>query len=167
VVPQIVAGLDLACRQGLDNPVVYNTSSYDSVQTLRAIARVVDVYMPDLKFLDPTLSSRYLDAPDYPEIARAALEEMYRQVGDLVLDSDGVAIRGLLVRHLVMPGASADALECVKFLASLSRSTAINVMDQYRPLGDAACFPEIRRRPVRDEVRLVREAARDAGLRLI
>lgn len=166
-VAQAVAALAIAASRGLRVPIVFNTSAYDTVETLRALDGLVDIYMPDFKFWTPEASAAYLTAPDYPEVARDAIREMHRQVGDLQVDRDGVAVRGLLVRHLVMPGALPESIEIVRFLAAVSRRTHLNVMAQYRPLGDAGKHPGIDRRPSRDEVEAVRRAARAAGLTLL
>ncbi len=167
VVPQVVAALANAVSRGLRVPIVFNTSAYDTVETLRVLDGLVDIYMPDFKYWTPEASAKYLTAPDYPEVAREAIREMHRQVGDLQVGRDGVAVRGLLVRHLVMPGALPESFEIIRFLASLSRGTHLNVMAQYRPLGHAGAFPEIARRPLRDEVEAVRRAAIAAGLTLL
>ena len=139
VVPQILAALPQAVGHGLRAPLVYNTSAYDSLAALRLLEDVVDIYMPDFKYWSPTLAERFLTARDYPEVARRSLTEMYRQVGDLALDSRGLARRGLLVRHLVMPEGLAESAAIARWLAALSPDTYLNVMAQYRPEGRAAC----------------------------
>ena len=166
VVPQILAALPEAIDRGLTVPLVYNSSGYDSVETLKLADGVFDIYMPDFKFWDGESARRYAKAPDYPEKARAALKEMHRQVGDLALDEEGIAVRGLLVRHLVMPGAREETREIMHFLADeISRQTYVNVMDQYRPCGRAAQFPPIDRRPTHAEFQDAMDAAKEAGLR--
>jgi putative pyruvate formate lyase activating enzyme len=168
VVPQIVAALDVAAQRGLSLPVVYNTSGYDAVETLALLDGVVDIYMPDLKTLDEGFAGQDLTAIDYPEVATAAIAEMHRQVGDLVVAGDGLAVRGLLVRHLVMPGMSADSAAVLDWLAALSPATFVNVMGQYRPCGDAArgaCGEDLRRRPDSSELVAALSAADAAGLR--
>ena len=136
VVPQILEALPEAVERGLRLPLVYNTSAYDGMESLRLMDGLVDIYMPDFKCWDPEASLRYLRAPEYPEVARAAIREMHRQVGDLVVDERGLARRGLLVRHLVMPGGLAGTPEIARFLAEeISPHTYVNVMDQYRPAG--------------------------------
>jgi len=166
VVPQILAALPEAIDRGLTVPLVYNSSGYDSVETLKLADGVFDIYMPDFKFWDGESARRYAKAPDYPEKARAALKEMHRQVGDLALDKEGIAVRGLLVRHLVMPGALAETRAIMHFLADeISRQTYVNVMDQYRPCGRAAQFPPIDRRPTHAEFQDAMDAAKEAGLR--
>lgn len=165
VAPQILAALPKAIDQGLKVPLVYNSSGYDAVETLKLLDGVFDIYMPDFKFWDADSAGRYAKAPDYPEKARAALKEMHRQVGDLELDKEGVAIKGLLVRHLVMPGAGQETREIVEFLArEISPHTYVNVMDQYRPCGRAKQFPPIDRRTSHEEFQDAMNAAREAGL---
>ena len=165
VVPQALAGILEAARQGLELPIVYNTGGYDSLETLRLLDGVVDVYMPDLKSLDEAHCRRWFDAPDYPDVARAALQEMHRQVGDLVLDDAGIALRGMLVRHLVMPGCLEDSAEVLRWLASeLSPRTYVNVMGQYRPEHRALAHPELARRVTPDEVLQAIRLAEQAGL---
>ncbi len=134
VVPQIVEALPLAVGKGLRLPLVYNTSAFDSLESLHLMEGLVDIYMPDFKFWDPELARRYLKAVRYPSVARESIREMHRQVGDLQLDENGLAVRGVLVRHLVMPGMAADAERVFAFLAGeISPDTYINIMDQYRP----------------------------------
>jgi putative pyruvate formate lyase activating enzyme len=138
VVPQILAAVELAAGSGLSIPLVYNTGGYDRVETLRLLDGVIDIYMPDFKFWDPGLGREACGAPDYPETARQALAEMHRQVGDLVIDERGIARRGLLVRHLVLPGGRAGTREIMRFIAqTISPGTYVNVMSQYRPCGRA------------------------------
>ena len=146
VVPQILEALPAAIDRGLSVPLVYNSSGYDSVETLALLDGVVDIYMPDFKFWDKDSARRLAGAPDYPEKARAALREMHRQVGDLAIGANGIARRGLLVRHLVMPGGLDETREILDFLArEISVDTYVNVMDQYRPCGRAGEFPPINR----------------------
>ncbi|MFC1500268.1 radical SAM protein [Candidatus Zixiibacteriota bacterium] len=166
VVPQILAALVLAVEGGLSIPLVYNSGGYDSIRTLRLLEGVVDIYMPDLKYADPGSARRLSAAPDYPEAARAALKEMYRQVGDLLTDSEGVAVKGLLVRHLVLPGDQAGTLECMRFLArELSPGTCVNIMAQYRPLYKSWRRSEVDRSLRAEEYETALEAARQAGIR--
>jgi len=168
VVPQILEALPLAITRGLRIPLVYNTSGYDSLHSLRLMDGVVDIYMPDFKYWDAGASSRILKARDYPERARAAIAEMHRQVGDLETDSEGLARRGLLVRHLVMPGGLSESAAIFHWLADLSPNTFVNVMDQYRPEGKVAREPEryptLARRTTQAEHRQAVELARTAGL---
>jgi putative pyruvate formate lyase activating enzyme len=165
VVPQILEALPPAIEAGLHVPLIYNSSGYDSVATLKLLDGIFDIYMPDLKFADEAVAERYCKAPDYPETARSAVKEMHRQAGDLELDENGVAMRGLLVRHLVMPEDKAGTLELMKFLAEgVSKNTYVNIMDQYRPCGDAARFAELGRAITGAEYRQALTAARDAGI---
>jgi len=167
VVPQIVEALPLAIEQGLRLPLVYNTGGYDALESLELMDGLVDIYMPDFKYWDREMARKYSRAPDYPEVARRALKEMHRQVGDLVLDERGVARRGLLVRHLVMPGNVAGTEEVMNWLAcELSPQTYVNLMVQYHPAGKVSWqeFPEINRRPTPAEYERAVEAARRAGL---
>jgi len=134
VVPQILEALPSAVDRGLRLPLVYNTSAYDSLATLALLDGVVDIFMPDLKMLDPDLCARYLKARDYPERATAAIQEMHRQVGPLAMGDRGLARRGVLVRHLVMPGLPEETRSVLRWLArELGPRTFVNIMDQYRP----------------------------------
>ncbi|MCC6526463.1 MAG: radical SAM protein [Polyangiaceae bacterium] len=164
VVPEVLEALVVAVRGGLRLPLVYNTSGYDSLGSLRLLDGVVDVYMPDFKLWSPAAAARYLKAKDYPEVARAALREMHRQVGALVLDEAGLGRRGVLVRHLVMPGLLEESAAIFRFLAELSPDTYVNVMDQYRPEYRASAYPEIDRRPTAAEMERAYALARAAGL---
>ena len=166
VVPQVLEALVIAADRGLRLPIVYNTSGYDALESLRWMDGVVDIYMPDFKYATAALARRYLKAEDYPEVVSAALAEMHRQVGALRFDHDGIAVRGVLVRHLVMPGALGDAKHVFAKIASVSKDTWINVMAQYRPDGQALGerYTEIRRRPQRREILLAMDAAKRAGL---
>ena len=146
--PQIVEALGIAAAKGFSLPVVYNCGGYERVETLRELSGIVDIYMPDLKFLDPGRGARYCCCPDYPDVAREALREMSRQVGPLTLDRAGIAVRGLLVRHLVMPGDASTTRQVIDFLAyDIGTVTYLNLMDQYRPCGRAAEYPDLARRP--------------------
>ncbi len=165
VVPQILSAVAIAADQGLSLPIVYNTGGYESVSTLRLLDGVVDIYMPDFKFWDPQVAQMACGAPDYPEIARNALVEMHRQVGDLKTDKDGIALRGVLVRHLVLPLGMAGTAEVMAFIASaLSLETYVNVMAQYRPCGQVQGIPGLERRITGKEYEAARRAARGAGL---
>ena len=165
VTPQIVEALSLASSGGLSIPVVYNCGGYESVDTLQELEGVVDIYMPDVKFLDAEPAGRYCDAPDYPEVVRAALTEMDRQVGPLSLDLHGIALRGVLVRHLVMPGEASTTRRVIEFLADeIGKDTYLNLMHQYRPCGRALEFPEIGRRTAAGEWREARDYALERGM---
>ncbi len=145
VAPQIVEALPEAIAGGLRLPIVYNTSAYDALSSLSLMEGLVDIYMPDFKYWDEASSRRFLRARDYPQAARAAIGEMHRQVGDLQIGSSGLARRGLLVRHLVMPGALEDTRSILRWLASaISPRTYVNLMDQYRPAHKAGEYPELR-----------------------
>ncbi len=146
VVPQILAALPHAIEGGLSVSLVYNSGGYERVETLKLLDGVFDIYMPDFKYAHPAVAKRFSKARDYPEVAKAALREMHRQVGDLVLDEDGIAQRGLLVRHLVLPDGLAGTREIMRFLAQeISPNTYVNVMDQYRPCGQAHKYPPLNR----------------------
>jgi putative pyruvate formate lyase activating enzyme len=165
VVPQILDALVPAVEGGLNVPLVYNTGGYDSVETLKLLDGVVDIYMPDFKFWDNEWAERLCGAGDYRERAMEALREMHRQVGNLEIDTAGVAVRGLLVRHLVMPGGLAGTEGIMRFLATeISSDTYVNVMDQYRPCWEAQKTPAINRRITREEYEQALEMARQAGL---
>ncbi|MFW6011667.1 MAG: radical SAM protein [Desulfosalsimonas sp.] len=142
VVPHILSALEKAIEGGLRIPLVYNSGGYERVETLRLLEGIFDIYMPDLKFMDTETAKRTCDAPDYPETAKAALKEMHRQVGDLVINDQGIAVQGLLVRHLVLPDDMAGTAEAMRFIAEeISPETYVNIMSQYRPMGRAAEIP--------------------------
>jgi len=173
VAPQVIEAVAVAAERGLRLPIVYNTSAYDALSSLRLLEGIVDVYMPDFKFWNPETALRLALARDYPERARAAIAEMHRQVGPLKLGPDGLARRGVLVRHLVMPGQADEAAAIFAWLArELSPDTYVNVMAQYRPEHRVGTpgrdglvrFPEIGRTPTSRELVGAYEAARSAGL---
>ncbi|HVS03744.1 MAG TPA: radical SAM protein [Thermoanaerobaculia bacterium] len=173
VVPQVIEAIAAAVPRGLRLPIVYNTSAYDSLSSLRLMEGLVDVYMPDFKFWSEESARLLSKAKDYPQRAREAIREMHRQVGPLRFGPDGLARRGLLVRHLVMPGQGEEAAAIFRWLAAeLSPDTYVNVMGQYRPLfqtGDAyrdgrPRYAEIDRRPAAGELAAAFAAAREAGL---
>lgn len=165
VVAQILAATLIAAQAGLRLPLVYNTGGYDSMAALTLLDGVVDIYMPDIKYADASIAKEYSKIPEYPAVNQAAVREMHRQVGDLVLDAHGVAQRGLLVRHLVMPNGLAGTAEVARFLAQeVSTNTYINVMNQYRPCYKAGHYPELNRSPTRRELEDARRAVQDAGL---
>lgn len=164
-VVQILEALIPAIEQGLNLPLVYNSGGYESVETLALLDGVFDIYMPDFKFWEDRWAERFCKAPDYREHAKAAIREMHRQVGDLLVDSEGIAVQGLLIRHLVMPNDVAGTDEIMNFLANkISVETYVNMMDQYRPLGDADADDLINRRLAPEEFRRAVGEARDAGL---
>ena len=166
VIPQILEALPIAIEHGLNVPLVYNCGGYERVSALRLLSGVVDIYMPDFKFWDPKAAERLCDAADYPARAREALREMHRQVGDLQWDASGVAQRGLLVRHLVMPDGLAGSSFILRFIADeISPNTYVNIMDQYHPCGEAVGKPEIGRRITSREFQEALRAAGEAGLK--
>jgi putative pyruvate formate lyase activating enzyme len=168
VVPQILEALCLAAADGLRLPLVFNTGGYDRVETLRLLDGVVDIYMPDFKFWDAPIAAETCQAPDYRQAACAAIEEMHRQVGDLTIGADGLAVRGLLVRHLVLPEGLAGTTEIMRWIAAaISPDTYVNVMAQYRPCGAASRTPALARRVTAAEHAAALEAARRAGLHRI
>jgi putative pyruvate formate lyase activating enzyme len=165
VVPQILEALPLAIEGGLRLPLVYNTSGYDSLESLELLDGVVDIYMPDFKYWDPEVARRYSKAADYPQTVREGLKEMHRQVGDLVLDEQGLALRGIILRHLIMPGGLAGTREVMGFIArEVSPDTYVNLMDQYYPAGKTERYPEIHRRITREEYEEAYRAARAEGI---
>lgn len=169
VVPQVLEAIPPAIEKGLKLPIVYNTSAYDSIHSLKLMEGIVDIYMPDFKFWDPGLSKFYMTESTYPEVARQAVKEMYRQVGDLKFDEDGLALRGLIVRHLVMPNRVAGAEEIFRFLShEISPDTYVTLMDQYIPDAQVTRkpgrYPEISRKITGEEFREARVAAHKAGL---
>ncbi len=166
VVP-IAAAIEIAKQKGLKLPIVYNTGGYDSVETLKLLEGMIDIYMPDMKYSEPEVAEQFSNAADYPEINFAAVNQMHWQVGDLKIE-DGLAVKGLLVRHLVLPNNLAGSFKIIDFLSnSISRDTAINVMGQYQPCYEAAKYPEINRRPTVEEIEDVRRYAQEKGLRII
>ncbi|MBN2299339.1 MAG: radical SAM protein [Deltaproteobacteria bacterium] len=165
VVPQILEALPKAIEAGLNLPLVYNTGAYDRVDTLRLLDGIIDIYMPDFKFWDQRHAETYCAAQDYPAIARAAIAQMHAQVGDLAIDEDGIARRGLLVRHLVMPGEIAGTSGIMRFLAQeISTDTYVNVMDQYHPCFKADRDTTINRRITDEEYTKALKAAGEAGI---
>jgi putative pyruvate formate lyase activating enzyme len=162
---QILEALPLAARDGLTLPLAYNTGGYDSPETLTLLDGVADIYMPDLKYWDPAAAARLSAAPDYPERAREAVRAMHAQVGDLLINENGLAVRGLLVRHLVLPGSLAGTAPWMEFLArEVSPGTYVNLMDQYRPSADARLHPPLDRPLTPKEFRRAREETLAAGV---
>ncbi len=165
VVAQILSAVYVAAQAGLRIPLVYNTGGYDSLSALALLDGVIDIYMPDMKYANPNVALRYSKIREYPKINQAAVLEMHRQVGDLQLDAYGLATHGLLIRHLVLPNGLAGTREIVQFLAeSVSPHTYLNIMDQYRPEFKAHQFPQINRRPTRQEYLDAVQLSQDAGL---
>jgi putative pyruvate formate lyase activating enzyme len=164
VVPQILEATWIAAQRGLRVPLVYNTGGYDSLDTLALLDDVFDIYMPDMKYADAAVGERYSLVKDYPRFNQDAVREMHRQVGDLRMDERGIATRGLLVRHLVLPEGLAGTPGIVRFLADLSPNTYLNVMAQYRPCYHAHNLSPLNRRITQTEYREAVQAALDAGL---
>ncbi len=164
-VPQILKAVFLAIKQGLFIPLVYNTGGYDSLETLKLLDGIIDIYMPDYKFTDADTAERFSEAADYPDVVKKALKEMFRQVGDLSIDADGITSRGLLVRHLVLPDGLAGTEEAMIFLAqTISPNTYVNIMDQYYPCGSVPHESAIGRRISLDEFNAAVAIAKTAGL---
>jgi putative pyruvate formate lyase activating enzyme len=162
--PQIIEALALARQGGLRLPIVWNCGGYESVEALQCLAGIVDIYMPDLKYGDSEVAARYSQAPGYFEAAKGALREMHRQVGDLKVEG-GIAHRGLLIRHLVLPNGLAHTEEALRFVREeLSPHTYVNLMAQYYPTYRARSFPELSRRITREEYREALAIARGFGL---
>ncbi len=165
VVPQILEALPIAIQRGLNLPIVYNTSAYDSLESLQLMENIVDIYMPDFKFYTQEHGKVYAKAADYGEVARRTIKEMHRQVGDLVMDDRGLAQRGLLVRHLVMPGGMADTAAVMQWIAQeLGPETYVNVMSQYYPAHKTEKHPEIHRRIDQTEFLEAVQITRASGL---
>jgi putative pyruvate formate lyase activating enzyme len=165
VVAQILRALPMAIEKGLDLPLVYNTGGYDLVSTLELLDGVFDIYMPDFKYSDPEVAKKLSDAPDYPEVAKSALREMHRQTGDRITDKKGIAQRGLIIRHLVLPENLAGTEEVMKFIASeLSENSYVNLMDQYHPAYRAKDFPVLDRRITSQEYNEALNMAKKYGL---
>jgi len=165
-VPAIVKTLSIARERGLKLPLVYNTNTYDSVETLKLLDGMIDIYMPDAKYSDDKIALKYSSAPNYFEIMKTAIKEMHRQVGDLILDKKGTATRGLLVRHLVLPNNLAGTKEIVNFLAKeVSKNTFLNIMAQYMPYFRAREFPKLNRPITEKEYKDAIKLAKKAGLK--
>jgi putative pyruvate formate lyase activating enzyme len=164
-VPQIVAALAAAVPKGLKIPLVYNTNAYDSLQTLKELAGIIDIYLPDIKYTSDAMAKKYSDADDYVSVSRAAIKEMFRQTGELLLDDDDIARRGTIVRHLILPRDAAGSAEALKWLArEVSPEVTISLMSQYHPTHNAARFPEINRHITQGEYDEVLKAMEEAGL---
>jgi len=165
VVPQIMEALQLAVTLGLNLPLVYNSGGYDSVETLKLLDGIVDIYMPDMKYSSDSTGKDLSDVYSYPDINRAAVKEMHRQVGDLQINQDGIAVRGLLIRHLVLPHDLAGSYETIQFIAQeISKNSYINIMDQYRPCYNASKFNRLNRPVSAQEFLKAIELAHEAGL---
>ncbi len=165
IVPQILAAILIAAKEGLHLPLVYNTGGYDSLPMLQLLDGVIDIYMPDMKYGDANIGHKYSKVPDYPARNQTAVREMHRQVGDLKIDQRGLAYRGLLVRHLILPNQLAGTSAVVEFLATkISKHSYLNLMDQYRPAYKAHQYPELDRPITNNEYQEAIALARNAGL---
>ena len=165
VVPQILAAVLLAAQAGLTLPLVYNTGGYDSLEALALLDGIVDIYMPDMKYANAQIALHYSKIRRYPEVNQVAVREMHRQVGDLVIDERGLAQRGLLIRHLILPNGLAGTEDTMHFLANeISKNTYVNIMDQYRPAYQAQRYPRLNRRITREEYVSAVETAYQSGL---
>lgn len=166
-IPAIIKTVKIASKKGLRIPLVYNCGGYESLETLRILRGIVDIYMPDFKYSDKEYSSKYSDADDYPGVVKQAIKEMHRQVGDLQLD-EGIAMKGLLIRHLVLPDGVAGTPEIIRFIAEkISKETYINIMDQYHPCFNAFDNPPLNRRITAREYSNAIQYAIRAGLKRI
>lgn len=166
VVPQILESLPLAIKQGLRVPLIYNTSSYDRVKTLKLLRGIIDIYMPDVKYAAKVVARRYSLVEDYPKIMKKAVKEMWKQVGDLEIDEQGIARRGLLVRHLVLPENLAGTRKIMEFLVKeISPNTFLNIMDQYQPYFKTEQYPEINRSLRQKEYEEAVKMAKEVGLK--
>ncbi|MFW5820523.1 MAG: radical SAM protein [Bacteroidota bacterium] len=168
VIPQIVGAVSIASEKGLKIPLVYNSGGYDSVESIKLLDGIIDIYMPDLKFSDPDIAERTCDARDYFDVARKAIKEMHRQVGDLETNDEGIAYRGLMIRHLIMPENVAGTERIMEFIAEeISVKTYINIMDQYYPRGKVKAGSKIDRPITYGEDRNARKIAMEKGLERI
>lgn len=166
VVAQILAAVDIAVEKGLRLPLVYNTGGYDSLEALALLDGVIDIYMPDMKYSDSEIARKYSRVRNYTEVNQTAVREMHRQVGDLVLDENDLAVRGLLIRHLVLPGNLAGSEKVLAFIAKeVSTNTYVNLMDQYRPCYRAEEYPPLDRAIASEEFAAVLELAKQYDLR--
>jgi putative pyruvate formate lyase activating enzyme len=164
-VPQIVASLPEAIELGLRLPLVYNCSGYESLEVIKLLDGIIDIYMPDVKYAGEEPAKKFSNAPDYPNVLKEVLKEMHRQVGDLQMDENGIAQRGLLIRHLVMPGNVGDTEDLMQFIArEISRDSYVNVMQQYRPEYKSRDYPELSRRITYGEYVDAVKVARRCGL---
>ena len=167
-VPQIVKALDQARKEGLTLPVVYNTSSYETVDTIKMLEGYVDIYLPDFKYMSPVLSKKYSRAPDYAEVAKAAIAEMVRQTGKAVFvngDEDNLILSGTIVRHLTLPGCMADSMQIVKYLHdTYGDMIYISIMNQFTPLSNLEKYPELNRRITDEEYETLVDYAIEIGI---
>ena len=167
-VPQITKALDLAKQEGLKLPIVYNTSSYETVETIKRLEGYVDIYLPDFKYMSPGLSKKYSHAPDYAEVAKAAIAEMVRQTGKAVFvngDEDNLILRGTIVRHLTLPGCMEDSMQILKYLhETYGDMMYISIMNQFTPLSNLEKYPELNRRITDEEYETLVDYAIEIGI---
>ena len=167
-VPQITKALDLAKQEGLKLPIVYNTSSYETVETIKRLEGYVDIYLPDFKYMSPGLSKKYSHAPDYAEVAKAAIAEMVRQTGKAVFvngDEDNLILRGTIVRHLTLPGCMEDSMQILKYLhETYGDMIYISIMNQFTPLSNLEKYPELNRRITDEEYETLVDYAIEIGI---
>jgi putative pyruvate formate lyase activating enzyme len=167
-VPAILKSLEIAIEKGLKIPLVYNTSSYDSLEVLKLLDGIFDIYLPDAKYSDDKIAQKCSNALNYFETMKSAIKEMYRQVGDLVINEEGIAIRGLIVRHLVLPNNLAGSEKIFKFIVNeISKNTFLNIMDQYWPAYKAHQYPELSRKITEKEFQEAINLAKKFGLKRI
>lgn len=167
-VPQIVKALSIAIKRGLKIPLVYNTNSYDSVEILKLLDGIIDIYLPDAKYSNNEIALNYSQVPNYFEIMKKAIKEMWQQVGNLIINDEGIAVKGLLVRHLVLPNNLAGSEKIFEFLAKeVSVNTFINIMDQYYPCYKASHYPELKRKITQEEYKKTIELAKKFNLKKI
>ena len=166
VVAQILAGVLIAAQAGLHLPLVYNTGGYDSLESLKLLDGVIDIYMPDMKYASAQIGRHYSKVRNYPQINQQAILEMHRQVGDLYIDEKGLAKRGLLIRHLVLPHGLAGTQETMKFISEkISVNTYVNIMDQYHPAYNARRYPKLARPITSEEYQHAEKIALDVVLK--
>lgn len=164
-VPQVAESIRIARKLGLEIPIVYNTSSYEKPETLRLLDGLVDIYLPDFKYMDAKLAKAYSNAEDYPEVAQAAIAEMYRQVGKPAFDDAGLMRKGVIVRHLVMPGAVGNAKAVIDYLyGAYGDDIYISLMNQYTPMKEFAEYPELNRKVTKREYEKVLQYALSLGV---
>ena len=162
--PGILEALSIAYENKLDVPLVYNTNGYDSIELLRLLEGVIDIYMPDMKYFDKSTAKKFSNADNYPEAAMEGIREMYRQVGNLKVNEDDVAYKGLLVRHLVLPGNVEDSKKVIEFLSGISKDLVVSIMSQYSPQYKACEHPEINRKLTKEEYWEVIRKVQESGL---
>ena len=167
VVPQLLKALYVAVGKGLKIPIVYNTSSYDSIETLKLLDGVVDIYLPDIKYLSNSYGRKYSKVKNYPEITKKAIKEMFRQVGNLKTDENGIAYKGVLIRHLVLPENISTSKEVIDFISSICPDAHINIMSQYRPYYKAYMFKELNKPIDMQEYYSLINYAKTKGLKVV